>query len=555
MTPMPWWKRLPARLLEEEQALLLLRQGEVALVRTHRWLRAPDGEPRVNVQLALGSRNIELEVRFPAHYPEGCPSVRPIPYDKPVSSHQFVHSGVFCLELGPDNWHPRYTAADMVASAWRLLAQEFIRTFEPIEIPSRHVSDLAERVRVGKGVLLRSPEFDKCLESAQGNTQFDFVWPTRNLFRIFPVGFPKGVALTDVPVALDNETRSTGLLIRLSEGAPDAAPTEPKEFREFILEHGKVEVEEGVLLVILRWHSGKTRGFCCFPKSTFELVDMPLDLSMGPRAAEPLREALSTLKVGIVGLGSLGSKVAVSLARTGVRRFVLVDGDILEGPNVCRHAADFSDLGAAKVDAVRELIRCVSVGEPEIKRHCVNLATATNPDLHAAVLEDLGTVDILIDATANPDVFGVLAMVASDKRRPMVWGEVFGGGLGGLVAFAHPERGGVPALRSGWLSGRGGLVAPRADYPTHDVVRRRRRRAVRCNRRGRRVRRGGAHEPRLRPCTWRLATPSRDAVRIATWLDFRDDAGSAGACSKRRLVLPSMLDHGVGAGCRDDRAR
>ncbi len=41
--------------------------------------------------------------------------------------------------------------------------------------------------------------------------------------------------------------------------------------------------------------------------------------------------------VAIVGIGSVGSKIAVSLARSGVRNFVLVDDDILAPQNLVRH--------------------------------------------------------------------------------------------------------------------------------------------------------------------------------------------------------------------------
>ncbi|MGE7713241.1 E2/UBC family protein [Priestia megaterium] len=46
---------------------------------------------------------------------------------------------------------------------------------------------------------------------------------------------------------------------------------------------------------------------------------------------------LSDKKVTIVGLGSLGSRVAFELARAGVRRFTLIDEDILDVDNVFRH--------------------------------------------------------------------------------------------------------------------------------------------------------------------------------------------------------------------------
>jgi len=379
--------------------------------------------------------------------------VRPVPYVL-ISSHQFKGSGVLCLELGPDNWHPDYTAADMVRSAWRLIMQEIISSFEPIDIPSRHNSDLAERVRLGDGVLLRSEEFEKRLRVAESNSEFEFVWPGRSSIRAFPVAFPKGTPLTDAVPALSGETRWTGLFVRLDDGAPKTVPTDPKAFGDFVSQYGHtVLTDESPTLVVLRWPEGRSRGFFRLSKTVFKLVNMPMDTSVAARTPDALREAMSTLKVGVVGLGSLGSRVAISLGRSGVRRWVLVDGDVLKGPNVCRYPAGFADVGALKVDVVKEVLRDVSAAEPEIACHAVNLATPTNPELHARVLEDLGTADILIDATANPDAFGLMAMLASDNRRPLVWGEVFGGGVGGFVASAYAEEGPCPrCVRTGFLA-------------------------------------------------------------------------------------------------------
>lgn len=449
----PWWKRLPGRLLEENAALARLLEGDSPLVSSYRWIREPDGEPCVRAVLNLAGDSVELEVRFPAHYPEGCPSVRPIPYAA-LSSHQFVRTGVLCLELGPDNWHPHYTAADMVSSAWRLLAQEIISTVRPIEIPSRHVSSLGEMVRQSDGVLLRTEEFDARLAAATENTEFEFVWPTRNLVRVFPVAFPKGVDLKGLPPALTREMRSTGLFVRLGEDALKMVPKEPEAFSEYVTNYGRTALTaDSPLVVVLEWSTRTTRGFFRLPERVLELVNVPLGTSFDARTPEELRTRLSALKVGIVGLGSLGSRVAISLARCGVRRWVLVDGDVLQGPNLCRFPATFADVGAMKVSVIKEAIRDLLPSDPEIACHFANVASATNPDLHARILEDLGSADILIDATANPQVFGLLAMLASDKRRPLIWGEVFGGGIGGLVASAHPEHGPCPrCVRAGFLA-------------------------------------------------------------------------------------------------------
>ena len=57
-------------------------------------------------------------------------------------------------------------------------------------------------------------------------------------------------------------------------------------------------------------------------------------------------DVLAQKKVGIVGCGSLGSKVAASLARSGVAEFVLVDEDVLKTGNLVRNELDADGLGA-----------------------------------------------------------------------------------------------------------------------------------------------------------------------------------------------------------------
>ena len=56
----------------------------------------------------------------------------------------------------------------------------------------------------------------------------------------------------------------------------------------------------------------------------------------------------------ICGCGSVGSCIALQLARSGVGRFVLVDTDCMEIHNVCRHQCNLTDVGRYKVDAVAE---------------------------------------------------------------------------------------------------------------------------------------------------------------------------------------------------------
>jgi len=58
----------------------------------------------------------------------------------------------------------------------------------------------------------------------------------------------------------------------------------------------------------------------------------------------------------ISGLGSVGSLVALELARSGVGKYLLIDNDTIEYHNICRHQCGIKDVGKFKVNAISERI-------------------------------------------------------------------------------------------------------------------------------------------------------------------------------------------------------
>lgn len=181
--------------------------------------------------------------------------------------------------------------------------------------------------------------------------------------------------------------------------------------------------------------------------------------------------SLSAKRVGIVGLGSVGSKVAVSLARSGVRKFLLVDDDVMLKANVCRHELDWASVGVNKIDGVEEALSLVAPGI-EVQTRRTRIAGQESAESASTALDILAACDLLIDSTANPSVFVHLAAIAKRKKKPLVWGEVFAGGIGALLARSRPDRDPLP------LTVRAGIhqhlqTLPKAPFPhasDYDVV-------------------------------------------------------------------------------------
>lgn len=81
-----------------------------------------------------------------------------------------------------------------------------------------------------------------------------------------------------------------------------------------------------------------------------------LELMISARHTPKVFEKLKPAKVGIAGLGGIGSNLAIALARTGVGNLVLVDFDVVEPSNLNRQNYNMSHLGRNKTEALREQI-------------------------------------------------------------------------------------------------------------------------------------------------------------------------------------------------------
>ncbi len=58
-----------------------------------------------------------------------------------------------------------------------------------------------------------------------------------------------------------------------------------------------------------------------------------------------------------IGLGSIGSTIALELAKSGIERFILYDPDIIELSNLSKHICNIEDIGRFKVNAVKDLLK------------------------------------------------------------------------------------------------------------------------------------------------------------------------------------------------------
>jgi hypothetical protein len=142
-------------------------------------------------------------------------------------------------------------------------------------------------------------------------------------------------------------------------------------------------------------------------------------------------------KVSIVGCGSLGSKVAVMMARSGVGKFLLIDDDLLLPDNFVRHDLDWRDAGTHKADSVARKIQLVNPAVScEKRKH--RLGGQESSGSVETIIKSLADSDLIVDCTADASVFNYLCAAVSVAKKQLLWAEVFGGGFGGMIARSRP---------------------------------------------------------------------------------------------------------------------
>ena len=121
---------------------------------------------------------------------------------------------------------------------------------------------------------------------------------------------------------------------------------------------------------------------------------------LAARMTPGVYEKVRTARVGIAGLGGLGSHIAYALARTGVGCLHLVDFDVVEPSNLNRQQYRVADLGRAKTEALAEGLRAVNP-YVRIETDCVRVT----PENAASLFAD---DPIVCEAFDNPDAKAML---------------------------------------------------------------------------------------------------------------------------------------------------
>ncbi|MEQ9810363.1 ThiF family adenylyltransferase [Streptococcus jiangjianxini] len=134
-----------------------------------------------------------------------------------------------------------------------------------------------------------------------------------------------------------------------------------------------------------------------------------------------------SVKIVILGLGTVGSHILDVLIRMGFQQFILIDGDKVEEKNLGAQAYFTTDIGMYKVDALKE--RYTNLAQIVTSSTYVSSLSQLS-----ALAGELGSQDIIINAADDYTLMYNLAQSIMQKQLPC---PVIESGYGPLLQTAY----------------------------------------------------------------------------------------------------------------------
>lgn len=477
---MTWFIQRPERFLAEKDALATLEQQE-AWISNVSWRITETLALAVDADLHVGDIVRPVTLTYPLIFPGAPPLVKPRGVTERWSGHQYGAQGELCLEHRADNWESSVTGADMLRSAYKLLSTEQPDAGQPAgEVVSAHRLTLGQELRSGPFRVLLTNSLQMwvstAIEPLSLRVRPEYLARTRVGFVVTGTN-SDGTVWRDpeLPDGITKWDYEDGFALDLQDGDPRisdcqaAVKAGATDLHKLLVGERPFASSETLLIQV----GGLIHAYWLDPSDN-SVTECHLVTSDHFERRPERTESLTHKKFAIIGCGSLGSKVAVMLARSGVRHLLLVDDDVLCPENMMRNELDWFAVGFHKADALADRIRCIAAGvQIEVRRHRLGGQEASGS--LDSLMKSLSECDVIVEATANPEAFNYAAAVAEQFSRTMVWAQVFAGGYGGLIARSRPGLDPAPlqarAKIENWCSNPDYPPAPKptVNYGAHNV--------------------------------------------------------------------------------------
>lgn len=449
---MIWWLLQRSRLATEKARLAEL-EDSVDWLHVTKWHATTDLSMCVDFRIVHGAERYSLQMVYPSVFPDSPPMIFTEDRTR-ISGHQYGADGELCLEYRPDNWNPSITGAEMVASCHRLLVEEHPGHDRIVHARSAHAASLGRDLRSELLRLVITTSDIDALNSLQKYEAHKLLLKERLvsgsiISAISTIGEKEAPLWISDLILPEGTVEVSGVVARVPEAGNGGTITVAElcamlngvnlgELRNDLIETDQVTrllIGENTNWRLVSLHGEQNDRKIC----VYKTIQVPPEMKRVPNNFE----TLSARKLGIVGCGSIGSKIAASLCRSGIGEFLLIDEDIFFPANIIRNELDLRNIGIHKAYAVKERLLQINP-RCEVNTLRISLGGQESSASMAGALETLGKCDLLIDATADSRAFNLIASVSTRTKTPMIWCQVFAGGIGGFIARARPDIDPIP---------------------------------------------------------------------------------------------------------------
>ena len=450
----PWYERDPARMRTE---LLAGERTGAHLC----WVKHGPGLVGWKGQVEVQGQQHFLTITYPPTFPMAAPRVLETePFtstiiDHSKTYHQFIDGSLCLYTVGRDarSWSPEYTIADVLAR---------YREYREMANAGTHVDEHGARMDIAglpaPMTLVMSPGQAQAMSIPGSWGRLDIA--------ISLLGFSVVSRLTgrdlQVPMALTPWTSGGVIPIPLLRGywvnvssaswrrlitwveiesllsrtLPERQLAEALAANVLVLARSDATAPGNALAIFrILQHSRPSDPAI---SSHVQIVDLEERLFARVDGAMEGRKRLADARVALVGLGSLGSAVAMHLARSGVAQFHLFDPDRLEPENITRHAGDLSGLYLPKVSVVEALILRRNP-KAQVQSHASSPLWDGSGAAQGQFQELLDhPASLVVVTTADDQVERAINQMAVMAQTPVVYGSVLGAAEHGRIFCVIP---------------------------------------------------------------------------------------------------------------------
>lgn len=422
-----------------------------------------DGGLSLITEVVFQGKPEEIELRFPADYPNAPPRVHGPAHL--LTRHQQPFSGDVCVIDNVENWWRPHRPAVLLMRQLRLLIEATERGKDAV---AEGEADLPEPLTgfVGgrRDDIVIVPEEALASELPnEGEFQLIVLRPglrvltsvrdsvSREIAALRPelaerlganasgVGKAKGSWISFAHVPAADEWHEVEALA-LAAAQKHSVPLLPKKKRRRRIAARPRRQTVGVTFVEEGPTRDKTRRTWLFYDVEQRHNEQP-HLLLPPTKSQALSESVREQRIPelrglqeccfvVAGAGTLGSAITLELAKAGVGQIEIVDADSYDLNNSVRHVLGTLIAGREKAPALAALAESLN---PFVTARGHVLRIGGSEDERQAVIELVQEASVVIDATGSHAVLRILHSYTAARETPLVSVALTPGGYGGRV--------------------------------------------------------------------------------------------------------------------------